>query len=404
MYCKKIQAAILLLLITTATGVAQTVPGPNGEPVTLLNSNRVITTAVPFLNINPESRAGGMGDVGVATSPNAASLYWNPGKAAFIEDDFGFSLSYSPWLRRLVGDMSISYVSGYYKRRKEELIGVSLTYFDYGSINFTDINGNVTNQVHPREFAPQVNYSRKLSDKLGLGLGIKMIYSNLNTGTQGDNKATLSAAADLGIYYNTPVKIKLTKNNLALGLAITNIGGKINYVSNDTRSFIPTNLRLGAAFTHELDLYNKITITAEASKLLVPTPPLYGRDSATGKTVIVDGKDTKDMGVVTGMVNSFSDAGSFKGEMQEILYGIGAEYWYNNIFAIRAGYHYENPNKGNRKYFTVGVGIKYQTFMLDMAYIISSKQQNPLGETLRFTLGMNFKKKAKGGDDSIQSE
>lgn len=380
-----------LLLVVSLFGINTLVSAQ-----TAINPNRVITTAVPFLNINPESRAGGMGDAGVATSANASSLYWNPGKAVFINESYGGSISYSPWLRKLVGDMSLSYLTGYYKRKKEELIGISLNYFDYGSINFTDQTGNQYYTGHPREYALSLSYARQLSKKIGLGLSVRYINSNLNTGiADGSGRPGRTMAADLGFYYTTPLDIKGTKNNLSFGAAITNVGGKIYYVSNDNKSFIPTNLRIGTAFTHELDLYNKLTFALDFNKLLVPTPPLYVQN-ADGTVTIAKGQDNSDAGVVEGVVKSFDGF-----SLEQIQTAAGLEYVYNNIFSLRTGYHYEAPSQGNRTFYTVGVGLKYQTIDFDFAYLISSKRQNPLGETLRFTIALNIKKKVTTDEDTI---
>lgn len=350
-----------------------------------LNGGNAITTAVPFLNINPDARGAGLGDAGVATAPDANSTYWNAAKLPFVEKGFGFSLAYNPWLRKLVNDMSLSYLSGYYKIRKEEVVALSMTYFNLGSIQFTDNNGNELRKFSPNEFAFAGTYSRKLSKTMGVGVSLRYIYSSLagSIATSSGNEpaaAGQTVAADIGYFYTKPLNIQGTKNNLALGANISNVGAKISYGNDSQKDFIPTNLRAGASFTHELDPYNKVTLSFDLNKLMVPTP-----DTANSSA---------NKGLISGMFGSFSDApGGFSEEMKEITISSGIEYWYNNAFAIRAGYFNESEMKGNRKFMTIGAGLKYQVFNLDMAYLVSFQQNNPLAETMRFTLSFNFDKK-----------
>ena len=349
---------------------------------------QTITTAVPFLNITPDARAGGMGDVGAATSPDANATFWNPGKLAFNKRDMGVALSYNPWLRKLVNDMSLSYLSAYKKLRKEDAIGVSFKYFNLGQVTFTDINGNVVRDFQPNELSFGLTYSRMLSKNFSLGLGIKYFHSDLvgsyNAGTGGVAKAINSVSADIGAYYTKDLLVSGKNSNISFGAVINDIGPKVTYTDVDNKNFIPTNLRIGATYTIQADLYNKFCFSFDANKYMVPSK----WDST--------GKDPKDMGMLEGMFSSFTDSQyGFKGEMKEIILCMGAEYWYNDLFAIRGGYHYENPQNGNRRYANVGIGIRYNSFGLDMAYLIPIQQSNPLAETLRFTLHFDFDAKKK---------
>jgi len=368
---------------------------------------RPITTTVLFLNITPESRGGGMGDVGVATSPDANSQYWNMGKLSFIDKGYGGAISINPWLRNLINDMYLSQLSGFYRLSKEEVVGASLTYFDLGKIQFTDISGNALNSFSPQEFAATFGYSRKLSKTFGVGINAKYIHSNLigsiaTSGGTEPGKAAKSGAVDIGFYYTKPLNINGTKNNLALGLNISNLGPKMTYSNDNQKDFIPTNLRLGGSFTHELDQYNKVTFSVDANKLMVPTTPVYFKKNNStidsldknNKRVIAFGEDPNKP-LIGGMLGSFSDApGGFNEELKEITLGGGVEYLYNNVFAVRGGYFNESKLKGNRKYMTIGVGLRYNYFIIDMSYLVAFNQNNPLGNTLRFTLGMVFDKQS----------
>lgn len=401
---------ILILTGGVSAVVGQTVSS-NVNPEYFIGKDtvRVITTAMPFLTISPDARSGAMGDAGVAISPDANSIFWNPAKLGFLEDkkDYGFSLSYTPWLRKLVNDMSLSYLTGYKKISKQEVIGIHLLYFDLGSIQFTDQNGQPIRDFNPQEYSVGATYSRKLSDHLGLALSLKYIHSNLSGNLVLDNSGTATKAAnagagDIGIYYQTKFtpKNSIKPYDLAFGATISNIGNKVSYTNNDQRNFIPTNLRMGSALTVPLDEFNKITFTVDLNKLLVPTPPL--RDSAG---TVIDGKEDRTKSLPAGILGSFSDApNGFREEMKEFMISTGVEYWYNNIFAARGGFFHENKFKGNRKYFTLGFGLRYRVFGLDFAYLIPLRQNNPLAETLRFTLHFNFQTKKPGGVDSILEE
>lgn len=353
-----------------------------------------ITTAVPFLLISPDSRAGGMGDVGVATSPDANSLHWNPAKFAFVEDEVGFAVSYVPWLRALVPDINLSYLAGYKKLNKNEAIAMELRYFTLGDITFTDVIGNNLGQYKPSEFALGSAYSRKLSDQFSLAISGRYIYSNL-TGGQSAGGITTNAgqsiAADVAGYFRKDIRIAKKDMELAIGANVSNIGNKVRYTETSTRDFIPINLRLGTALNADLDEYNKISFAFDINKLLVPTPPIYN-DSIDGQ---IDFGQDPNVSVVSGIFQSFGDApGGFSEEMREINYSIGTEYWYDDQFAVRAGYFNEHNTKGGRKFFTFGSGVKYNVFALDFSYLINASRaingNNPLANTMRFTLIFDF--------------
>lgn len=358
------------------------------------NNLNTITTAVPFLLISPDSRAGGMGDVGVATSPDANSLHWNPAKYSFIDQEVGFAVSYVPWLRNLVPDINLSYISGYKKLNKNEVVAMELRYFTLGDITFTDVIGNNLGQYKPSEFALGSSYSRKLSDQFSLAISARYIYSNLTGGQSAGGIATnagQSVAADVAGYYVKDIRIAKKDMELAFGANVSNIGNKISYTETSTRDFIPINLRLGTALNADLDDYNKISFAFDLNKLLVPTPPIYN-DSINDQ--IDFGKDPN-VSVVSGIFQSFGDApGGFNEEMREINFSVGTEYWYDNQFAIRAGYFNEHNTKGGRKFFTFGSGVKYNVFALDFSYLINASRaingNNPLANTMRFTLTFDF--------------
>jgi hypothetical protein len=363
-------------------------------------TRRVITTAVPFLTIAPDARAGAMGDAGVASSPDAASAHWNPAKFAFIENDYGFSLSYTPWLGKIINDMSISYLGGYYKINRERAVAVSLRYFDLGNITFTNIFGTTTGQFNPREFSIDGTYSQLLTEYLSIGVSLRYIHSNLTGNAFNQNtdaQPGTSVAADIGIFFNKNILLSGKNSNISAGLSITNIGQKMTYSDDENKEFIPTNLRLGSAFTTSLDPYNRLTIMLDLNKLMVPTPPIYAVDENgsiiyddEGNPVIKRGKDPN-RSLLSGMFGSFADApDGFSEELQEIMISTGLEYWYRDLFSARAGYFYENQNKGNRKYFTMGLGFRYRIFGVDFAYLVPQESNHPLAETLRFTVLFNF--------------
>jgi len=388
---KKIISLILTVTLCSAAFSQQNVNGVDQIGRDNLNT---ITTAVPFLLISPDSRAGGMGDVGVATSPDANSLHWNPAKFAFVEDEVGFAVSYVPWLRALVPDINLSYLAGYKKLNKNEAIAMELRYFTLGDITFTDVIGNNLGQYKPSEFAIGSAYSRKLSDQFSLAISGRYIYSNLTGGQSAGGITTnagQSVAADVAGYFRKDIRIAKKDMELALGANISNIGNKVRYTETSTRDFIPINLRLGTALNADLDEYNKISFAFDINKLLVPTPPIYN-DSIDGQ---IDFGQDPNVSVVSGIFQSFGDApGGFSEEMREINFSVGTEYWYDDQFAVRAGYFNEHNTKGGRKFFTFGSGVKYNVFALDFSYLINASRaingNNPLANTMRFTLIFDF--------------
>jgi len=350
-----------------------------------------ITTAVPFLMISPDSKAGAMGDVGVATTPDANSMHWNPAKLAFTTDDMGASMSYVPWLRALVPDINLSYLTGYKKLDDNQAIGLEMRYFSLGDITFTDVLGTTIGQYKPHELALGTSYARKLSRQFSLAISGRYIYSNLTGGQSAGGIETVagqSIAADLAGYYAKPIRMGGQDMDLGVGLNISNIGSKVSYTETSIRDFIPINMRLGSSLNANIDDYNKISLAFDLNKLLVPTPPI------TDNGEIKLGQSS-DVGVVSGMFQSFGDApGGFSEEMKEINYSIGTEYWYANQFAIRAGYFFEHATKGGRKFLTFGSGVKYSAFTLDFSYLVNANNDagatNPLANTMRFSMTWNF--------------
>jgi hypothetical protein len=381
----------------------------------LLGQLNTITTAVPFLMITPDSRAGGMGETGVATTPDVNSIHWNAAKLNFAEKKSAIGISYTPWLRALVPDINLAYISFYSKIGKDNkaAFGGSMRYFSMGNITFTDIVGNTIGQFKPNEFAFDGCYSRKLTDRFSASMTGRFTRSNLTNGisvANQDTKAGTAFSVDIGAYYHND-KIKWIKGKDATfmsGIVISNMGNKVSYSTSVNRDFIPINLRFGSGMMIEADEYNKIAFQLEFNKLLVPSPPVYALDTNgspkidpnTGKRVIEAGKDP-DVSVPQGMIQSFYDApAGFKEELREINICTGVEYWYNNIFAVRAGYFYEARTKGNRQFLTLGAGVKYNVFGLDFAYLIPTNgQRSPLQNTLRFTLTFDFDSAKKGSGD-----
>jgi len=351
--------------------------------------SNTIQTAAPFLLITPDARSGAMGDVGVAISPDANSLHWNPAKMAFLDKPTGLSASYTPWLRNLVPDVDLGYLTIYHRLDSRNTIGGALRYFSYGSIQLTDNSQNDIGVYSPNEFSIEGTYSRKFGDNFSLGTAIRYIRSSLSNGQFNgqDIQPATALAADASAYYKTGTVLLGRDAELAFGLNISNIGTKMSYSDNGSKSFLPTNMKLGGASTFMLDDLSTITFALDLNKLLVPTSPV--RD-ASGQ--IISGKDP-DRSVPSAIFGSFSDApGGFSEEISEISYSAGAEYWYNKQFAIRSGYFYETPTKGDRRYFTVGAGLKYNVFNLDFAYLLANQQTSPLAQTLRFSLVFNFEK------------
>ena len=384
---------VLLLFISIST-FAQNTP-----VATYIGQDlNTITSAVPFLQIAPDARAGGMGEAGVSSPPDANSLHWNPAKYTYMEKEMGFSLSYSPWLRALVSDINLAYLTGYRKLANDQVISGSLLYFSLGDITFTNVLGETIGNFRPNEFALSGSYARKLTQNLSGAVSARYIHSNL---TQGQNSGSASTkpgnsiAADIALYSRHDVEFTNMEGFFAWGLNISNIGAKISYSDDNTqRDFIPTNLRIGPSLTLDIDDYNRMTFMLDINKLLIPSPPIYYLDSVDGNNnkVIAKGM-SDDVGVPVGMFQSFFDApGGFKEEVREYAFAAGIEYWYDKQFAIRAGYFYESQYKGNRKFFTLGAGLRYNVFGLDFAYLIPTGGQaaNPLANTLRFTLHFDF--------------
>ena len=357
------------------------------------NFLNTITTAVPFLLIGPDSRAGGMGDVGVATSPDASSSYWNVSKTAFMEQDKALSVSYTPWLRSLVPDINLAYI-GYSWQFKERIyFSHALRYFSLGNIAFTDDIGNPIQTVNPNELAIDIlGVGYRASENFSLGFNFRYVYSNLTAGASIngiESKAGQAVAADLNGMYLKEIKLGEYDTDLSFGFNIQNIGNKVSYSKSSIKDFIPMNLKIGGGINMKMDEYNELAFYLDINKLLVPTPPIYKTVDSLG-TEIDKGKNP-DVSVATAIFQSFYDApGGAKEEFNEINWAFGMEYWYDKQFAIRAGYFYENPNKGNRQHFTVGAGLKYNVFNLDFSYLFPLQQANPLGNTLRFTMSFDF--------------
>ena len=361
------------------------------EPNEQLNP---LITGVPSLTITPDSRGGGMGDVGAATTPDINSQHWNPAKYAFMESPAGFSFSYTPWLSKLVSDINLLYAAGYWKFDEQQSVSASLRFFSLGEIKLTgERPEDDYGTAHPNELAFDLAYSRLLSEKWSAAVAFRYIRSDLNNGINNSADPMYpgnAIAADVATYYRAPIEMSTGDANLAFGLNISNIGSKISYDQNLTSIFIPTNLKLGGSFDYPFDDYNKISISADINKLLVPTPikRLEGESDTDYEARRTAYYET---GPIAGIFKSFGDApGGSSEELKEIMWSVGAEYAYNNQFFVRGGYFNENAMKGNRKYFTAGVGFKLNMFQLDAAYLISAAQSNPLDQTLRFTLGFDL--------------
>lgn len=375
--------AVLYLLMVIPTNVrAQTNTDGSGFGA--------IPTAVPFLNIAPDSRSGAMGEAGVAISADANSNFWNPSKLAFIDNDFVIAASYSPWLRRLVPDVSLSYLSFAHKLDDRNVIGASVRYFNLGAIQLVDNNQLNQGTYRPNEYSIDASLARKFGDNFSLGLTMRFIHSDLSnasfsTGATQGIKPANAFAADISLFYKKPMEQFGTDGIFSFGANISNIGTKVKYSEGGPSYFLPTNLKLGVADMWNIDDYSQLTLTLDFNKLLVPSPPL--RD-ANG--FIIAGRDP-DVSVPAGIFGSFSDApGGFKEELREVSISSGLEYWYNQQFALRAGYFYENPSKGGRQYATLGVGLKYDIYRFDFSYLAASQKNSPLANTLRITLGVNF--------------
>lgn len=351
-----------------------------------------INTSVTSQTIAPDARAAGMGDVGVATDPDVVSQYWNPAKYPFTISRAGVSLNYTPWLRQLVSDIDLAYLVGYYRIGDYSAVSGSLRYFSLGEVyTNSSMTGEDDMTINPYEMSLDVAYSLMLSEHFSISAGVRWIYSDLTYDYTEDTSPGSAFAADISMYYQNYINLGPRECQLGLGLNVSNIGSKITFGGDDNSEFIPTNLRLGASLMIPIDEYNRFTIAADANKLLVPTYPKQNEGESTEDYTERVQRDYYDVSSISGIFKSFGDApNGFKEELQEIQWSVGAEYIYNDKFALRAGYHHESENKGNRKYFTVGAGFRMNVFSLDAGYVIATAKSNPLDQTLRFTLSFDM--------------
>ena len=406
----RIGASLPIILILLLSGTYLAAQSNNGT--TASSQLNAIQSGVPFMTITPDSRSGGMGDVGVAGPATINAQHWNAAKYPFIDSDGGIALSYTPWLRKLINDINLAYLCGFYRLDKEQVISASLRYFSLGQIIFTSSYGTPEGIYVPNEFAVDAGYSRLLTDHFSGAIVFRFIRSDLTGGWNvggADTRAAVAVAGDLGFFYHRPdLDLGERDGTMSFGINISNMGNRISYADDQEKAFLPINLKLGGALEMELDDYNSLTFMVDLNKLLVPTPPVWAVDStgsamlnSNGDQVIEFGRDP-DVPVPVGMVQSFFDApglimpdGSrsvFREELHEITLSVGMEYWYRNQFAIRGGYFYEHETKGNRKFFTAGLGLRLNVFAIDFSYLIPVKQNNPLANTLRFTLGFELGK------------
>ncbi len=374
---------LVTLFVISLQGYAQTPITDDGR-----QGDNVIMTAVPILLVSPDARSGAMGEVGAATSPDANSIHWNPAKLAFIENTGGISASYSPWLKSIAPDVNLFYLSGFYRLDERNVLGSSLRYFSLGTLHATGNDNEALGDYTPNELAFDITYARSFGENFSLGTAIRYINSNIFNGTNAagqDTKPGRSIAADVSGYYKNETNIFNMPALFALGLNISNIGTKMSYSNDGPKSFLPTNLRLGTASTFHLDDLSDFTIALDLNKLLAPTPNYVLNENGN----IID--TNQDKSVPSAIFGSFSDApGGFSEEMKEISYSTGVEYMYNKQFALRAGYFYENPDKGNRKYATVGAGFRFNVADLNLSYVLGNRDKSPLAQTLRFSLILNF--------------
>ncbi|MDX1665937.1 MAG: type IX secretion system outer membrane channel protein PorV [Saprospiraceae bacterium] len=396
---KKLLLRVALLMVFIAGGLvhldAQCTRDQNGNLVNLDGTpcTNTINTAVPFLRIVPDARAGAMGNAGVATTADPNAMHFNSSKLAFADNDLGISATYTPWLRALgLNDVYLAYLSGYYKLDDLQAVGFGLRYFSLGNIQFTDENGEPLTTGRPNEFEIAASYARKLSDNFSAAMTAKFIYSNLAAGQTVPGGETIevgtAGAADISFTYKSEIDLNNADSDFTVGLALTNIGSKITYTRSTVKDFLPANLGLGFAWDIDMDQYNRITFAGDINKLLVPTP-CQGQDCDEDNNGVAD---YREQSPISGIFSSFSDAPEgFEEELRELMFSAGVEYWYDQQFAVRAGYFYEHVQKGNRKFFTVGLGLKYNIFGLNFSYLIpTTNQRNPLDNTLRFSLLFNF--------------
>ena len=348
-----------------------------------------VNTSVTSQTIAPDARSAGMGDVGVATDPDVVSQYWNPAKYPFTISRAGVALNYTPWLRELVNDMDLAYLAGYYRIGDYSAVSASLRYFSLGEVFLGTSDDAMT--INPYEMSLDVAYSLMLSETFSIGAAVRWIYSDLTYAYTSDTAPGSAFAADLACYYQNYINLGQRECQLGLGLNISNIGSKISFGGDNNSEFIPTNMRLGASLMIPIDEYNRFTIAADANKLLVPTYPKQEDGESTEDYQERVQKNYYDVSSISGIFKSFGDApGGLKEELQEVQWSVGGEYVYHDKFALRAGYHHESANKGNRKYFTVGAGFKMSVFSLDAGYVIATAKSNPLDQTLRFSLSFDM--------------
>lgn len=380
-------AKIRILAVCLSFGLVLAAPAQDKK-----NMFNPVNTSVTSQTIAPDARAAGVGDAGVATDPDVVSQYWNPAKYPFTISRAGVALNYTPWLRQLVSDMDLAYLAGYYRIGDYSAVSASLRYFSLGEV-YTggSVSEDAGMTINPYEMSLDVAYSIMLSEKFSIAAAVRWIYSDLTYDYTEDTSPGSAFAADIAAYYQDYFTIGSRECQIGLGLNISNIGSKITFGGDDNSEFIPTNMRLGAALMVPVDEYNRFTITADANKLLVPTYPKQNDGESTEDYQERVQRDYYDVSSIGGIFKSFGDApGGFKEELQEIYWSVGGEYVYHDQFALRAGYHHEAENKGNRKYFTVGAGFKMSVFSLDAAYLIATAKSNPLDQTLRFTLSFDM--------------
>ena len=379
-------------LLTILLAIGGSLWAQNNSWLGQSTNQNYISTGMPILLIAPDAVSSGMGDVGVATTPDAYSAHWNNAKFAFIEGSMGVSTTFTPWLRNLkVGDMNLLYLGGYYRINKRSTAAASLTYFSLGDIEMTDIMGEKVTDLHPNEFAFDASYALKINDDLSLGATGRFMRSDLTNGQtindgsgNSETHAANSLAADIGLYYQKSVS---KTEEIALGAFISNLGAKLRYSEdNNNQEFLPANLRVGGRYTNRIDDYNKVSVMLDINKLLVPTPR-WRSDTTQNLTTY------NNIGVVAGALQSFGDApGGLSEELTELQLSAGAEYWYAETFAVRAGYFFEHKNKGGRQYATVGFGLRYNIFSFDFSYLVPTAKlsTNPLSNTIRITLTMDI--------------
>ncbi|MDR3218780.1 MAG: type IX secretion system outer membrane channel protein PorV [Dysgonamonadaceae bacterium] len=376
---------ITLFLLAGITGIIKA--QDDGDAKSEFNPLRI---GVPSLTIAPDARGGGMGDIGAATEPDVYSQYWNPAKYVFAYSKAGIGLSYTPWLRSIVDDIDLAYLAGYYKwgNFDENAVAASLRYFSLGEITMTDWNGDELQRVNPYEMSLDIGYSRKFTENYAMAVNLRYIYSDLGSGVD-DLYPGWAIAADIAGYYNKYLMLGNSESLLGLGFNLSNMGTKISYDEGNTNNFLPANLRIGASLLYPMDDYNTISFNLDLNKYMVPTPPDTEGLTAEDKQAALNNYFA--ISPISGIFKSFGDApGGAKEEFREIMWSVGAEYAYRNQFFVRGGYFYENPNKGNRQYFSLGVGLKLTSFQLDAAYLISTVPSNPLDQTLRFSISFDM--------------